>query len=161
MGVNLDHQSRPDNPTHSLPPAVMRMHQTQTSSLFPFEVLHCSAQKIGKHCENYTRMACWPFCDRTQFFYTAREAHWISKLSQMVVHSWTFGALLWKNRNAYGKQAGLDVRNDQWSNGSDVIKWGGATGPSHDRWLDKHPPERWGSAYADTHTRTCLCLPLW
>lgn len=43
----------------------------------------------------------------------------------MVVHSWTFWALLWKSGNAYGKQAGLGVCNDQWSKHLDVIKRGG------------------------------------
>lgn len=100
----------------------MRMHQTQPSSAFPFEVCLQKKRKTlrKQHLNGLLAMSrlyqIHLHCKRDSFNLSCR---------MIVVHSWTFWALLWKSENAYGKQAGLGVYNDQWSKHLDVVKKGG------------------------------------
>jgi len=92
-------------------------------------------------------MACWPCRDCTRLFYTARETHSISKL-----YTHAIWALFWNSENAYGKQAGLGVFNDQWSKHLDVVKKGGE--------MFTDMTDGWLSILPAGDERTYLELPL-
>lgn len=115
------------------------MHQTQTSSFILFEVLHCSSQKIGNTAKtiylnsfaghfvivpsSFTlleRVIESPSCRR--WWYTPEHSgHCIGKTEMHMESKLTLLSAMINGANV------------------DVIKRGGAIGPSHDRWLDKHP----------------------